>query len=357
MANIVGTPGNDNLVGFFEVDTIVGGDGDDRIVGREGDDQLFGGAGNDFFLWRQGDGSDFMDGGPDDGAPGFDTARFNLADGPGVGVLIEDDLGFTSVNSVGFDVSLVNVERIVVDGQDGDDSLVVTATDISGLRGVNFAGGRGQDVADGSASSLKMVFNGGEGDDILTGGEINDILRGDEAQDTRNGGNGDDILLGGDGDDDLNGEAGDDLMFGGQGQDDMSGGDDDDRLFGEDGDDLLQGNDGNDVLIGGQHQDTLIGGDGNDRLIGQQGDDLMTGGDGGDVFIFDPNSGHDRITDFEVGLDVLRFNGVGIGLGDLAFQDVGGDLKISITTSLNGDDITLFGLAGTSSGDIDFIFA
>jgi len=51
---VVGTAGNDVIVGSFGSDTIDGGGGNDRICGLDGDDTLVGGPGNDR-----------VDGGPD----------------------------------------------------------------------------------------------------------------------------------------------------------------------------------------------------------------------------------------------------------------------------------------------------
>jgi Ca2+-binding RTX toxin-like protein len=46
---ILGTPGNDNLVGASGDDCIIGGGGNDRLNGNAGTDVCVGGAGNDTF--------------------------------------------------------------------------------------------------------------------------------------------------------------------------------------------------------------------------------------------------------------------------------------------------------------------
>ena len=46
---ILGTPGNDNLIGASGNDCIVGGAGDDKLNGNSGTDVCIGGAGNDTF--------------------------------------------------------------------------------------------------------------------------------------------------------------------------------------------------------------------------------------------------------------------------------------------------------------------
>lgn len=59
----------------------------------------------------------------------------------------------------------------------------------------------------------------------------------------------------------------------------------------------------NDVLAGSAGRDTLNGGDGDDVLIDGAGIDSLTGGAGADVFVFVRDGCHDRITDFEPGID------------------------------------------------------
>lgn len=112
---------------------------------------------------------------------------------------------------------------------------------------------------------------------------------------------------------------------------------------GGDGDDQLAGGDGIDVLTGGAGEDTLSGSGGRDRLIGQTGNDVMTGGDDRDVFVLTTGSGDDQITDFEIGIDILRYNGVAFGFADLVISDNGGDLSVLTT---DGDTVLLLGLAG-----------
>lgn len=117
MAIINGTAGNDNLLGTNDDDTISGLDGADIIRGGQGDDTLIGGAGNDFFIWNVGDGNDTVDGGDD-----FDTQRYNLTNGEGIAVTLEDNGTSLDAFSPLFTTSLTSVERVVISGLDGDDS-------------------------------------------------------------------------------------------------------------------------------------------------------------------------------------------------------------------------------------------
>jgi Ca2+-binding RTX toxin-like protein len=98
--------------------------------------------------------------------------------------------------------------------------------------------------------------------------------------------------------------------FGYGGDDRLIGGLGDDRLDGGAGRDFLQGREDSDILLGGADGDHLDGGDGDDVLVGGSGDDVLIGGRGKDVFVFQPGFGHDRILDFNKGLDALVFTGM-----------------------------------------------
>ncbi|MCH6256468.1 type I secretion C-terminal target domain-containing protein [Puniceicoccaceae bacterium K14] len=141
-----------------------------------------------------------------------------------------------------------------------------------------------------------------------------------------------------------------------------------DILVGNAWDNILRGLDGNDKLYGdgvvydndagygtgaGEHDsshnptsgpasnnsgaDTLYGGDGDDELHGGAGDDLLDGGSGADTFVFNPGDGNDTVTD-DWAVDSTIAFGPGISWADLAFLDVGNDLKIEYGTN---DSITL----------------
>ncbi len=138
-----------------------------------------------------------------------------------------------------------------------------------------------------------IIFDGGDGNDILNGdggrdtlngGAGNDILNGDGGRDTLNGGDGVDTLNGGDGNDILNGGADNDKLYGGDGVDTLNGGDGNDILNGDGGHDKLKGGDGVDTLNGGDGNDKLYGGADNDILNGDGGRDTLNGGDGNDKF-------------------------------------------------------------------------
>lgn len=119
--------------------------------------------------------------------------------------------------------------------------------------------------------------------------------------DTLFGGDGDDILDGGDGNDSLFGGNDDDTLYGGDGNDKLVGDNGSDKLYGGNGDDVLDGGTGRDHLFGGEGNDILTGGDGDDHLDGNTGDDILTGRAGNDTFAYQSGDGRDTITDFNFG--------------------------------------------------------
>ncbi|WP_210161410.1 Ig-like domain-containing protein, partial [Bradyrhizobium liaoningense] len=113
---------------------------------------------------------------------------------------------------------------------------------------------------------------------------------------------------------------------------------------GTDGDDTRAAGKGETVLDGGRGNDVLTGGRKEDVLIGGEGDDLLTGGKNEDTFIFRPNFGHDRISDFDVKHDTLQFsNAMFACAADLLAHTTDGAGGAMITDSL-GDTLTLLGV-------------
>lgn len=79
-------------------------------------------------------------------------------------------------------------------------------------------------------------------------------------------------------------------------------------------------------MNGGTGADTLIGGAGDDVIYGGYGKDIMTGGNGANVFVFSEIRDSDLvtrdiITDFQVGVDTLRFNNMLSGQFSLTVGD------------------------------------
>ena len=147
-------------------------------------------------------------------------------------------------------------------------------------------GGAGNDTITGG--SADDTINGNAGADILDGNEDGDTLDGGPGNDHISGGLGDDILHGAENDDTIDGGAGNDLISGRAGDDTVSGGEGDDVIIDGDqgGNDSFSGDAGNDVLDGNDGNDSLDGGLGDDELASSAGVDIIIGGDGVDWLSF-----------------------------------------------------------------------
>ena len=118
------------------------------------------------------------------------------------------------------------------------------------------------------------------------------------------------------------------------------------------GNDTLIGNDAGNQLSGGGGNDILKGGAGNDRLIGGAGDDELTGGTGGDIYVIEAGAGHDRILDFEVGVDRIEFGGGAYNLQSLSMSQFGADVLIKFA----GGVVTLVGTSLATLDASNFVF-
>jgi len=93
-----------------------------------------------------------------------------------------------------------------------------------------------------------------------------------------NGGDGDDLMYGGQGGDKMFGDGGDDVMYGGSQGDLLNGGADDDDIWGGFQSDTIFGGPGNDQVFGGHGSDNLFGDGGNDDIYGgPKNDNLFAG--------------------------------------------------------------------------------
>ncbi|CAN7291856.1 family 16 glycosylhydrolase [Phenylobacterium sp. LjRoot225] len=122
--------------------------------------------------------------------------------------------------------------------------------------------------------------------------------------------------------------------------------------FGNTLDNVILGNSGANQIEGRAGADTLNGMGGADTIIGGAGDDLLTGSWGADTFTFNKGDGHDVITDFGYGADVLNLsNFLNAGLKPTVVAS-GADTLIHFST---GESISLLGvqpsqLVATSMG-------
>ncbi len=305
---IIGTPGDDNLVGTECADLIDGSGGNDTIDARGGSDIVYGSAGADII--HAGAGHDLIYAGHGDDTVYGGTGNDTIHGGAG-----NDELH----GEEGDDVIFGEAGDDVITGGAGGDQLVGGAGNdqIHGDAGDDtIDGGDGDDVAEGGDGD--DMIDGGAGADKLSGGIGNDHIIGAGGNDAISGEDGDDILDGGDGDDEIDGGAGQNIIVTGNGSNRVSAGDGgntvmggngqdlvqlgagrdtvrlgggadlvaagagDDVIFGEDGDDTLFAEEGDDVASGGRGKDHLVGGAGSDVLDGDEGDDIIDGGEGND---------------------------------------------------------------------------
>ena len=301
-----------------------------------------------------------------------------------------DSIMRNGVDGVRFDNLLVRLSS-----RTGDTDFVIGGTEASNMDGYVsgqlgneiIVGGRGVDRIDGHFLSSTYAA-GGEGNDIINGGNLRDWLFGGQGIDKLNGGyskdklyggadgdsiwgdSGNDTIHGDDGADWLSGETdddaiyggiGNDTMFGGTGNDTLTGGADndsmegglnDDTLYGQTGQDTLIGGMGDDALYGGAHNDSIVGGTGDDTIYGDGGSDVMTGGWNADIFVFRsaPEMGdgfsRDRITDFDPGSDLIDLSAMGlVWRGGASFTGTSAEVRFAyganglLQVDSNGDGL------------------
>ncbi|MFC7725458.1 calcium-binding protein [Nocardioides sp. GCM10028917] len=171
MATIVGTPGNDDIIGTARADVIVGGRGTDSIYGRAGDDIICGGRSG----LRVEEGEkvpQLLSGGPGDdvivGGPGHDV----LSDTNGVDLL----LGRGGGDSMSVHDRGAQLDDDVLRGGAGPDQFY-------SIRGADsLYGGKGDDFFQGGLGD-NSVFRGGAGDDRFDSGRGNDTIYGGPGSD------------------------------------------------------------------------------------------------------------------------------------------------------------------------------
>jgi Ca2+-binding RTX toxin-like protein len=305
--------------------------------------------------------------------------------------------GAVTVN--GGQPTVANTTKIQVFGQGGDDTIALDETN-GALPAAQLFGGDGNDT-----------LIGGSGNDLLFGQSGNDILLDKGGDDFLFGGDGNDTLTGGAGNDQVFGQAGNDLMIWnpGDGSDLLEGGDgvDTAQVNGGNGSEtftisangtrvrfdrvspapffldigttenlVLNANGGDDVITagnglanlihltidGGAGNDTITGGDGNDMLIGGDGNDVITGGRGNDTallgtgddtFIWNPGDGSD-VVEGQDGFDTLQFNGSNAN-ENMSIAANGHRVKLTrdvgnVTMDLNGiERINLVALGGADN--------
>jgi hypothetical protein len=179
---ITGTPEDDVLTGTPRRDTIRALAGHDDITGRRGDDRLFGEEGIDTFHWRNGDGHDRINGGPQDEGSFADQLvieagrhlRLHLdALGAGPETLARGDLQV---------IGIKGIEEIGVVGTDRGDRLVLSSDQNilprdTGFPRLSVGTSLGNDHIDARELLVDAAISPGPGDDeIRLGKGSNEIF-------------------------------------------------------------------------------------------------------------------------------------------------------------------------------------
>lgn len=167
-----------------------------------------------------------------------------------------------------------------------------------------------------------------------------------------------DLMMGWGGNDEIDGGRGHDTIYGGDGDDGIWGGRGYDKLYGEDGHDEIHGGRKADTIYGGKGDDHIYGGRGADVINSGWGDDKMWGGKGRDLFVFEKNSGWDKIKDFDKKKDAIDLSEYGFK----SYEEVkeasykqGKHTIIELNTE-NGDYVKLVGVKMKHLSDDNFIY-
>jgi predicted extracellular nuclease/Ca2+-binding RTX toxin-like protein len=370
---INGNGGNDTISGGLGRDLIGGGDGNDILSGGSGAaNELVGGSGDDIFIVEAiGETIVELAGG------GFDqvnTARASFVLADNVEALSYTGASqFVGIGNGGDNVISGGILRDTLAGGAGADTLrggSGAANELIGGDGndVYVIGAIGDTIVEAALGGIdrvetdlavfnlqlnveNLVYTGGASFAGVGNDGANDI-QGGLMLDTLSGGNGDDILRGGQGDaNELIGGNGDDIYV------IQAAGDSTIEDFGA-GIDTIQTDQTSHVLaanienltflaanasvgIGNDLSNIIIGNGANDFLAGLAGDDVLTGGGGADIFRFS-EAGADIITDFTSGTDIIYVDGaVFIPNGTLSLvQGSGAQVAPDENSAFLYDDLT-----------------
>lgn len=285
--------------------------------------------------------------------------------------------------------------------------LSIPVIQASALTSITIEGGSDQNEIDlsrltlaaGYSPSLKIIVEGGNGHDIITGsadvsndimgGDGNDTIRGGNAADTLEGGDGNDLIfgdvippqlsilvapsdprtltngandsiLGGDGADTIHGVGGDDSINAGDGDDVVTSGVGNDSVYGGNGADSITGDSGDDNINADGGNDTVVGGAGNDFILGGANNDLISGdsdnpsviGVGNDTV--DGQAGNDTINGGG-GVDVLSGGAGNDKVVSTPFVTTTSDpLPVLVPNSKTGSPVALADAVPTGLSTVDF---
>jgi Ca2+-binding RTX toxin-like protein len=357
---IDGGAGNDTITGGDGNDTLIGGDGNDIITGGRGNDVALLGAGDDVFVWNPGDGSDVVEG--QDGFDTLQFNGSNASENISISANGGRAGLFRDVGNVTMDIN--GIERIQLNALGGADNIVVndlTGTDVTQVA-IDLASPPGNTVGDGQPDTVTV--NGTAGDDsisvISSGASV--VVTGLPAQVTIDGAEAanDSLVINGlGGNDTIDASA----LTAGQIKLVIDGGAGNDTIVGSQGADVLIGGDGDDIVIGGRGNDVAFLGAGDDLFVWNPGDgsDTVEGQAGFDTLRFNGANVNENIDISANGGRVRFFRDVANvtmdlnGVERIQFEALGGADNITIN-DLTGTDATQVAIdlaspTGSTQGD------
>ncbi|MCG8359480.1 MAG: putative Ig domain-containing protein, partial [Kiloniellales bacterium] len=320
----------ENIIGTYGDNTIVGDDGDNLLDGLSETDTIFGGGGDDVLKKYHGSGTF-------DGGAGTDRADFS--DSTETWTV---DLSAGTASYGTHSISLASIENVTgswgintITGDDGDNTLIAFdgADTIFGGAGDDrlfkedgsgsLDGGAGSDILDLSLSNdgwaIDLVAGTATystnqidlaGIEHVVGSWASNTITGDDGDNTLAGLTGSDTIYGGAGSDLIQKQSGSGSLDGGSGTDtlDFSISSDSwsvdlvagtasmgagtvqiagfEHVTGSWGDNTITGDEGSNVLVGLNGADTINGGAGDDTLSGGDQNDVLNGGSGVDTALF-----------------------------------------------------------------------
>ncbi len=341
--NIVGGEGDDSITPNTGVDTVIAGAGSDTIVWTTGDgsDIIEGQEGEDVLTFTSTTGTITFTANTtgngvrvlvSDGVGTPSVAGVEQFDSSGSGAsdaVTVNDLYGSDASKINIAVGAGGVDTVTVQGRITDDNILISTNtagvQVSGLQyDVNITG-----AVIGNPDTL--IVNGNDGDDTIKSAAGVDIT---SIRISLTGGNGDDFLSA---DATLVGNAGNDTLIGGAGADSLDGGA---------GDDFLTGQGGNDGFIGGSGFDTLI--ETADTNFYLTNSSLCTDNDTVGACDGDGPLGSDTIPSSDIEAASLTGGSSANRIDASGFDDVDPVDRYTTLTGLGGND-TLIGGTGDDS--------